>query len=55
MLKMSSKSIHEMWYLLTPCLLIRQLIWLWSQEKTEEDPDDPESAYGDIQTEYSCN
>jgi hypothetical protein len=50
-------SVHELlWYLLTSCLLLHQLLQVRRLQKTKEDPDDPEAAdEGDIQMEYSSD
>jgi hypothetical protein len=41
------------WYLLTPCLLLHQLLQLRRLQKTEDKPNDTKPARGDIQMEYS--
>lgn len=46
---------QPLWYLLTPCLLLHQLLELWRLQETEEDPDDPEWADGDIKMKYSSD
>jgi hypothetical protein len=53
MFKNAPKSVCNqlLWYLLTPFLLLHQLLQPQRlQKNTEEDPDDPEEA--DIQMEY---